>query len=212
VSEKLTENYAKTVQRLEVVDCNRLSDEQIERWMRGKLAETDTRIGPDAVRALISYTRGDLARVSGETEKLGVYRLGGFITVEDVQNLVTPDPEFKIFDLSDAVSKKDRKRAAAVLKNLLDSGVPEVNILGMLYAHFRRLLYCAVNPKDGELSKKLGVKEYAVKIALGQSKSFSPKRLKSICDDFHKTDFAIKSGEIGMRLGLETYVLGILTE
>ncbi|MCL2797997.1 MAG: DNA polymerase III subunit delta [Firmicutes bacterium] len=210
VCEKAGENFAKITAKLEIVDCNRLSDEQIVRWIKAKLFETNTSISDAAAHTLISFMHGDLTRISGEAERLGVYRLAAEVTKEDIERLVTPDVEYKIFDLSDAVSKKDRTRAAAVLKNLTDSGVPEVNILGMLYAHFRRLLYCAVNPKDPELAKKLGVKEYAVKVALNQIRGFPVRRLKSICDGFHTTDFAIKSGEIGMRLGLEAYVLGIM--
>ena len=213
VTGKLTEHYAKIVSALEIVDCNRLSDDHITKWISGKLRETNTRITAAAVGTLLEYCRRDLTRISKETEKLGVFRLEGEITKEDVQGLVAPDEEYKIFDLSDAVSAKDGARAAAVLKSLLtDSGVSEINLLGMLYAHFRRLLYCAVNPKDEGLAKKLGVKEYAVKIALGQAKRFSVLRLKQICDDFHRTDFAVKSGAIGARLGLETYILKILVQ
>ena len=211
ISEKLTDNFAKLVSKLEIVDCNRLSDQHIAQWLGRKLSETNARITPEAVELLLSYCGRNLTRISSETEKLGVFRLNSEITAADVKLLVTPDEEYKIFDLSDAVSKNDGKRAAAILKSLLDGGgAAEINVLGMLYAHFRRLLYCAINPKDESLAKKLGVKDYAVKIALRDAKLFSVRRLKKICDDFHQTDFAIKSGSFGARIGLETFMLKIL--
>jgi len=210
ICEKPSESLLNISAELELIDCNRLNDGQLAKWIGGKLAQTNTQISPNAVQTLLNYGSRDLTRISRETEKLGVFRLNGEISADDVRNLVTPDAEYKIFELSEAVAKKDRAHAAAVLKFLLNSGFSEVNILSMVYGHFRRLLYCAVNPGDEGLAKKLGVKEYAVKIALSQSRQYSPVRLKKICDDFHQTDYAVKSGAISPRLGLEAYVLKIL--
>ena len=212
ISEKLTDSFAKLAAKLEVVDCAKLTDEQIQRWMNVKLLETEANIERSASELLVNCCARDMSRISRETEKLGIYKAGRTISEEDVVNLVAPDAEFKAYELSDAIARKKSEKAIEILKNLLDFGIPPATLSGIVYGQFRRMLYCAVNPQDFDLAKKLGVKEYAVKMALSQARAFSPVRLKKICDDFHRLDFAVKSGEIGDRLGLESYIFKILSE
>ncbi|MCL2062498.1 MAG: DNA polymerase III subunit delta [Firmicutes bacterium] len=211
IAAKLSDSFTKLAALLEVVDCARLDEEHIVKWVRAKLAETNASIEDSALRLLLDYTNRVMTRLASETEKLGAYKPNGQITHQDVAALVTPDEAYKIFELSEAAAQKNPSAAASVLKSLLQSGTPCTVLLGMLYAHFRRLLYCAVNPHDTSLARKLGVKDYAITKAAQQAKSFGAARLKKICDTFHQTDFAIKSGEIGDRAALETFILKILS-
>ncbi len=208
VTEKLSDNFSKLALKLTIVDCGKLEDAHIVKWVGGKLAETGTAIEPDALGLLLNCCGRNMTRISRETEKLGIYRLHSTVTAD----LVTPETDYKIFELSDAVANKNPVKASAVLKSLSGSGAAASAMLGAIYSHFRRLLYCAVGAGDPALAQKLGVKEYAVKMAAAQARTFSPVRLKKICDEFHKTDFALKSGEIGDKAGLETFVLRILLD
>jgi len=210
VSEKLPENLKKIIPSLQLVDCAKLDDDTLTRWITGKLNETNTQIERDAMHLLISYCSRDLMRISRESEKLGAFRLNAVVTASDVKDLVGADEEYKIYELSEAVITKNSQKTADIMTNMLENKMPVVNLLGALYSHFRRLLFCTLNSQDNELYKKLGVKEYAVTMAQKQAKAFSPKKLKYICDEFHALDYAIKSGGMGDKMGLTSYVLKVL--
>lgn len=210
VNEKLTENFSAIINLLTIVDCNKLESSSIKMWIRAKVKELNGAIEEDASMLLIEYCASNMARVSRETEKLAFYKSGNVITRQDVVELVTADVEYQVFQLSEAVATRNNVMAGKVLKELMLSSIPPVTLLGMVYAHFRRLLYCAINPSDGDLSKKLGVKEFAVTKSKEQAKKYTPLRLKKICDDFHIYDNAIKNGELADKMALETFVLKTL--
>ena len=83
-------------------------------------------------------------------------------------------------------------------------------LIGMLYSHFRRLLYTAITPQYDRMPADLGVKEFAVRKAKEQAGKFTPKKLKKICDGLQETDFDIKSGRITDKVALELTVLRAL--
>jgi len=210
VSQKLPESFSKIMAQLEVVDCAPLESAQLAKWIVNKLQETNATISAEAATLLIHYCDRSMTRIHIEAQKLGLARTQEAVSIEDVKNLVTPSESYRIYELSEAVAAKNAPRIANILKSLFAAKSPPITLLGMLYGHFRRLLYCAIDPQNPNLAKLLGVKDYAIKMSVNQARTFSTLKLKKICDQFHAMDFAIKSGEIGEKLGLELQVLRIL--
>ena len=208
----LKEGFSKIINYLEPVDCNRLEKRFIINYIAKTVAAAGSSVQRDAAELLIEYCDSYMTRISTETEKLALYKLGGVITPDDVKNLVKPETDYKIFELSEAVANKQNVKAAKVLSTLLEDKLAPSTILSMIYSHFRRLLYCAITPKDENIPQLLGVKEYAVKKATEQAAKYSPKRLMKICDGFHKADSDFKSGKITDLAALEVTVMEILNE
>lgn len=212
IQNSLTSNLTKILPLSEVVDCARLEEEVIVKWIAQNIEGSGTLISSNGATLLIKYCNRFLSRVDGELKKLISYKSGGTIESADVQEMVSPDIEYKIFELSEALVNKDGEKVTNVL-NSLSATTQITSFMGLLYAHFRRLLYCAINKDTPEnLATALSVKEYAVKIAIRQAKMFSPVRLKKICDSFHKADFDFKSGLITDNLALETFIFSVLNE
>jgi len=210
VSIKLPENLSKLVSKFEIIDCAKLDEVHIMQWVNSKLKETESTIEPDALRKLLTYCNNSLTRINLEAQKLGAYKNSGVITADDVEYLVEPNTEYQMYELSDAVGKKQAGRVADILTKLYGANMTAITLLGMLYSHFRRLLFCVIDPNSLDLAKNLGVKDYAVKMAKQGASVFTPKRLKAICDAFHKLDLDIKTGKIGDKLGLDIFILQIL--
>ncbi len=211
VSEKPENNISKLLARLTIVDCSKLDRRTVTQWIAVKTKEYGASITGSAADLLIEYCAGDMSRVSAELGKLCSYRYGGVINDDDVMQLVSPTLDFKVFALSEAVSAKNAGKASVVLKNLSESGVSPVMLIGMLYAHFRRLLYVSVTPAYDRMAIDLGVKDYAVKKAKEQSARFTPVKLKKICDSLQRADYDIKSGKITDKNALELSVFEALT-
>ncbi len=210
VAEKPDAKFAKLLPKTTVVDCAKLDRPTVLQWIAAKTAEGGASITTAAANLLVDYCAQDMSRISGELPKLCAYRYGGKIEEEDVANLVAATLDFKIFELSEAVSSKKSEKAATVLKNLIESGAAPVALLGLLYNHFRRLLYVAVTPPYDRMASDLGVKEYAVQKAKTQAARFSAVRLKAICDSLHKADYDFKTGKIADKTALELVVLRAL--
>ncbi len=211
-AQSLKEGFAKVVGQLEPVDCNRLENRFIINYIAKTVTAAGSSIQRDAAELLIEYCDSFMTRIATETEKLALYKLGGVITKDDVKNLVKPETDYKIFELSEAVANKQNVKAAKVLYTMLEDKLAPSAILGMIYSHFRRLLYCAITPKDDNISQLLGIKEYAVKKAAEQAGKYTPKRLMKICDGFHKADADFKAGKMNDLTALEVTVMGILNE
>ncbi len=209
-AEKPEKNFSQIMNKLAVVDCAKLDKRTVLKWIAQNTQKFGSSITESAAALLIEYCAGDMSRISAELSKLCSYRYGGIIGEEDVAALTAPTLDFKIFALSETVASKQPKKAALVLKNLTESGASPVMLLGMLYAHFRRLLYAAITPPYERMAFDLGVKDYAVKKAKEQAARFTPAKLKKICDSLQEADYNVKSGKITDKTALELVVLRAL--
>lgn len=202
--------FGSSVKLLTAVRCNRLDPPVIVRWIAGETARERVSISTQAAKLLVRLCNQDMTRVSGELKKL-MSATDGIIGEKLVADLVTPDNEYKIYELGEALASLNAVKTYDVYASLIVS-MPPVSILGSLYNHFRRLLYAAITADKTTLAASLGVKEYAVTMAARQAKQFTPKRLKSIVDNLNYYDRAFKTGAIGDREALDTFIAQTLVE
>ncbi len=189
-----------------VVDCARLDKPMVIRWLADKSKRSNASISRDAAELLADYCGNSLMRIDTEFEKLAAVKCGERIEDIDVKAFVAPDGDFKIYELSDALAKKDTDRTYLIYDSLIVNTAP-VAIIGALYSHFRRLLYAAISDFDREtLSRYLRVKPYAIDMAARQAKQYSPKRLKRIIDRLSNIDADFKAGRISDRLALDAFI------
>ncbi len=205
---KLDKCHKEILSQVEFVDCNRLGESALLRWIRAKMVSLGSNIEDEAAVLLVSYCNRMMSKISRETEKLAAYGFGKTITVRDVEALVTPDTDFKIFQLGEAAAKRDGNTALKIYRELASFEDPTL-IFGAIYSHFRKLLYCALSPNE-DLCSLLGIKEFVLKKMMFQSKAFGAVRLKNIVDGFHDLDFGMKNGTFADKTVSEGYLLKIL--
>lgn len=212
ISPKPENNLSKIMSKLTIVDCSKLDRQTIINWIAHKTKEYSSSITEGGAKLLIDYCGGDMAKISSELSKLCSYRYDGVITEEDVAELTSPTLDFKIYELSEAVATKQPHKTAVMLKNLLNGGEAPIALLGLLYAHFRRLLYVAITPPYDRMAADLGVRnDYVIKKAREQASRLTPVKIKRICDDLQRADYDVKSGKINDKVALELTVLRALT-
>jgi DNA polymerase III subunit delta len=140
--ERLTETLG---QHCGMVELARVSDEDAMRWAVTKAQEAGLRLEPDAARELVDALGADMMLVSSELEKLLLYTSGrGRITLGDVESMVLSAKQRTLYELTDAISARDRVRALALLQGLLNSSDGgEDSAIGHLYMlarTFRQML------------------------------------------------------------------------
>ena len=178
------------------VDCKKADSSIISRYVKGKCAQAGVTVDLENARLVAEYCLNDMTRVENETEKLISYAIEKKqIVKEDVELLVTKDAEYKIYEMTDYIGKRDFDKALMVIYDLLNKGETLQKILIAIYNYFRRLLHIAISGKnDSELASLFSIKEYAVKKARTQANAFKKKSLKSAVDMLADTDYLIKSG------------------
>ena len=128
-----------------MVELARVSEEDAMRWAVNTAMESEVRIEPDAARELVDALGADMMLVASELEKLLLYALGrGRITVGDVETMVLGAKQRSLYELTDAISARDRARALMLLQGLLNSSEAgedaAIGHLYMLARTFRQML------------------------------------------------------------------------
>ncbi|MGA7858145.1 MAG: DNA polymerase III subunit delta, partial [Terracidiphilus sp.] len=128
-----------------IVELARVSDEDAMRWTVATAQQAEIRMEPDAARELVDALGADMMMISSELEKLLLYTLGrGRITLGDVETMVLGAKQRSLYDLTDAISSRNRARALALLHGLLNSSdAGEDAAIGHLYMlarTFRQML------------------------------------------------------------------------
>jgi DNA polymerase-3 subunit delta len=128
-----------------IVELARVDESDAMRWVAQTALEQETKIDPDAVRELVDALGADMMLIASELEKLLLYSYGrGRITLGDVETMVLSAKQRNLYELTDAISAKDRARALALLHGLLNSSeAGEEAAIGHLYMlarTFRQML------------------------------------------------------------------------
>lgn len=190
------------------VDAGRMDKDMVRRLVQASLAREKMTIEEDALFCLIESCNGYLTRIMNELSKLSCYdRDTTVITKQMVEELVTKDVEYSVFELTEALAKKDGDKAIKLLKIM----EKDMGVFALISNQFRRLFYTSISDMpDSELAVILGVKEYAIKKSRELAKGFSKAQLKKISSLLEEMDYAVKSGSVLQSNALYLLVFNII--
>ncbi len=127
-----------------IVELSRVQEGEAVRWIGEYCLTREVKIDADGARELVDALGGDMMMVSNELEKLILYAgEKKKITLADVETMVLAAKQRSLYELTDAISAKDRARALEVLDALLSTGDGEEAAIGHLYMlakTFRQML------------------------------------------------------------------------
>ena len=190
----------------EKVSAKRLDDPSLKSLIVAELKKHNKTITPSACEKLIESCCSYYSLIFNEITKLAACDEDK-ITDEIVDGLVSKETEFAVFELTDALSKRDADKAVGLL-NLMDK---DTKTFTLVLNHFRRLFFASISDlSDRELSELLNVKEFAITKARQISKNFSKMQLKNIYEMLNDVDFFIKNGQMQIENALFYLIFGIL--
>lgn len=190
----------------EKVSAKRLDEVSLGKIVEAELEKAGKSIQKEATVLLLSYCCDYYSLIANELEKLKNID-NDVITKKDIENMVTKETEFSVFELSEALSKKDANKAVELL-SLMEK---DTKTFSLILNHFRRMFFVAISKEsDIELSKLLSVKEYAITKARSLGKNFSKIQLKNIYELLSEVDFYIKNGQMQVENALYYLIFGIL--
>ncbi len=184
------------------------------RWITERARdEYGTAIEPAAAMALASVVGDDLRAADSELAKLAAYVNGERPIGEMDVALLTPYVvEADIFQMVDALGKRDGATAARLLHRLLDHDEP-LRLFGMIVRQFRLLLLAREHLNEGgnakSAGKALGVHPYVGEKAAQQARAFTLEQLRDVYHFLLETDLGIKTGRVDAVLALDLLIAGV---
>jgi DNA polymerase III subunit delta len=203
-----------------LVELGRVEESEAVRWIQEYCVTREVKIEPDANRELVDSLGGDMMMVSNELEKLILY-VGEKkrVTLGDVETMVLAAKQRSLYELTDAISARDRTRALEMLDAVLSSGEGDEAAIGHLYMMaktFRQMLVILErNVRDqrmlwAALWQGFRVPPFAADDIIRQARRYKSKRdLTRAIRMVSRADLALRSNPPSKRLILEKLVLDL---
>jgi DNA polymerase III delta subunit len=181
-----------TIERIE-----RLAPVDVPRWISARARLHGVTLDADAVSTLASAVGGDTERIEQEVRKLGAYAGSATVTANDVRTLVSGAIEADVFELTQAVVRKDARTAVAMLERLLADGNAVQQILALLVWQFRVLLFASAmrSSADAErMAKAIRSSPFAIQRATAFARRVTRADVVRAYEAIYATDQVIKTG------------------
>jgi DNA polymerase III subunit delta len=206
-----------------IVELARVEEGEAVRWITDYCTTRTVRVEADGARELVDALGGDMMMISNELEKLILY-VGEKkrITLGDVETMVLAAKQRSLYELTDAISSKDRVRALEVLDAILASGEGEEAAIGHIYMlakTFRQMLIILErNVRDqrmlwAALWQGFRVPPFAADDIIKQARRYKNRReLTQAIRLIAKADLALRSNPVSKRMVLERLVVNLTSE
>ncbi len=215
--ETLGEHYS-------MVELARVEEADAMRWVVSTAQQQETRMDADAARELVDSLGNDMMLIATELEKLLLYTSGrGRITLGDVETMVLSARQRSLYELTEAISARDRVRAIGLLHGLLNSSdAGEDAAIGHLYmlarTYRQMMVILEKNVRDSRaiwqaLWQGFRIPPFAADDLIRQARRFRSRRelargLRLIA----QADLELRSSPPDKRLVLERLVHALASE
>lgn len=206
-----------------IVELARVDESDGMRWVMERAQKEEVKVDQEAARELVDALGADMMLVSRELEKLILYvSEKKRITLGDVETMVLAAKQRSLYELTDAISAKDKIKALAVLDAMLSTGEGEEAAIGHLYMlarTFRQMLIISEkNVRDPKmiwqaLWQGFRLPPFAAEDVIRQARRYKSRReLTRALRLIARADMALRSNAPSKRLVLEQLVMHLAEE
>lgn len=191
------------------LEFNRNKPAELVPWVIKGMKSLGKMISLDAAHYLVAISEPDMYTLRNEIFKLASYSgERKEITQEDVKLMAIPTIKSVIFDLLDAVAKKDTSGALNILNEIIELKEPEQKILAMLSKQTGEILKLKLLMEDRASQTQInqyfqGKHPYALKMMTEQAARMDVKYLRNIIKQCMEAETDYKKGLIEPKLALE---------
>lgn len=187
-------------------------------WITGRVRTRGAIIEPAAATLLGEVVGTDLAGLDEAIERLILYvSVPGVTSVTiklgDVEACVARTRVHSVFELTDALGKRQAGEATAILMAMIEAREAPIAILGMVARHFRRLWEASDAMASGatkeDVGQKLHVSPYFLNDFVRQARLFSDAEYGRLFDRLFQTDRSLKSSRADPELHMLRLVLDV---
>lgn len=221
------------------VELQKVEEGDAARWVIGMAEDRGVKCDPEAARELVDSLAVDMMLISSELEKLLLYVSAplrennldasqpgitvGRITLGDVETMVLAAKQRSLYELTDALSQRDRPRALSLLHGLLhasdggeDSAIGHLYMLARTYRQM--LIIHEKNVRDSRaiwqvLWQGFRMPPFAADVLIQQARRYKTRReISRALRLIARADLELRSGPVDKTLVLERLILDLATE
>ena len=187
-------------------------EDMLDRWILGRIQREGKKITQSVMQLFLSKTGSDMENIDKELEKLICYTLDKTeISAADVEAICTGQTENKIFEMIDAISARNQKKALDLYYDLLALKEAPMRILFLIARQFQNLLLIKSMSAKGypavSIAKTAGMPSFAVQKNLRQAGAFKINQLKEAIEDCGQAEEDVKTGRMADQLAVELLIV-----
>jgi DNA polymerase-3 subunit delta len=191
-------SLAKALQKSSVFfESPRLYDNKLPEWIGNYVKERNYGIAPKASFLLSEFLGNDLSKIANEINKLFI-RLpeGTEITAEMVQDKIGISKDFNVFELQEALGKKDVLKANRIVNHFAanEKDNPPQLVLASLFGYFSKILRYHHVPDKSKFAaaQALGVNPFFVDSYASAAQLYNLPKLRLVFSYLKETDLKAK--------------------
>ena len=192
---------AKTIKtKGELFSTKKMYDSQLPQWVNEMVVNHGLTINPKSVAMIVDNIGNDLSRIKNEVEKLSVNLSNRKnITEDDVETYIGVSKEYNVFELQDAIGKKNLQKALKIIQYFEKNpkATPIQLILPSLYSYFSKAftIFSATSTNEKDIAASVGINPYFIKDYMATVKNYQYEGIEKILLLLHH--YNLKSIGIG---------------
>lgn len=192
-------------------EMKRQTEAELERWILTILKKEQINLTRSTMSYLLETIGTDMNVIRNELDKLISY-LGERKVLEpsDIDTICSRQISGQIFEMIDAMSSKNRRKAFRLYYDLLALKEPPMRILFLITRQYLQLYQIREMQQNGlsgqALASAAGLSSYAVRKVSGRASQFSKEELKHCIEECAAMDEQIKTGQIRDSIAIEILI------
>ncbi|MDI3320444.1 DNA polymerase III subunit delta [Pinibacter soli] len=179
-----------------LVTTKKMYENQLPQWTNELVESKGYSISQKALMLLVDHIGNDLSRINNEVEKLLVnLSQRKNITEDDIEKYIGVSKEYNVFELQNAIAKKDLGKAMKILQYFEGNpkAAPIQLVLPSIYNFFSKLyiLHGTASKDEKSAAAALGVSPFFVKDYLAAAQKFNYEATERVLLLLH--DYNLKS-------------------
>ena len=192
-------------------EMKRQTEAELERWILTILKKEQINLTRSTMSYLLETIGTDMNVIRNELDKLIAY-LGDKKVLEpaDIDKICSRQISGQIFEMIDAMSSKNRKKAFQLYYDLIALKEPPMRILFLITRQYLQLYQIKEMQKQGlsgqALTAASGLSSYAIRKVSQRASRFSSEELKHCIEECAQMDEQIKTGLIRDSIAVELLI------
>jgi DNA polymerase-3 subunit delta len=189
--------------------------EKLVTWVKRHFKAESAEIEDNAAVFLTEYCGNDMYVLAGEINKLCLVYTGKPITSADIENICSPNAEYRLFDVVNCLAEGNATKIKKIYDGLVFTKIKPELILGTISSYFTDLLAfrtaLAEGKSERDIKARLGYADFQARRLASACRGVDIKFITDGLRECRETDRAIKSYSTNPYTAIELMLYRILS-
>lgn len=194
-----------------IIPYEKIDNKFFVNYISDILKQNNKKMEPRLIEEFLNKVGYDLGNIKNELEKLFILTNNEKIEEEDIKSINTNNKEESLFSLIDSIVNKEISKSIKLYRYFIGKNEEVIKIIAMLANKYRLIYQTKLLYQEGknkyDISKILGVHNYAISLAITTSFKYTDSELIRILKELYNLDLDIKIGKVNDKFALEMFIL-----